>query len=298
MGHVGEQWYAELDGLVAEFEQRWNIIVGDELGGGTHAFVAEATTRDGQAVVLKIALPKMKGSATGTATQEIEVLLAGQGRGYVTVFAHDTDHRALLMERLGADLEDTVPDVDDQIEIICSTLCPGAPPPTGLHLTTGAEKALWLHRFVEDEWNSLGRPCSEAAVRQAQAFADQRAAAHEVASAVLVHGDAHESNLLLAADGSYRLIDPDPMVAEPAVDLSVPIRGWNAALRAGRDPAAAAVARCRRISQLTGVDPQAIWEWGFMERLSTALYTQSVGTAWWPRDAFPVVEACVGVTSV
>ncbi len=99
-------------------------------------------------------------------------------------------------------------------------------------------------------------------------------------------------------DGTYRMIDPDPMVAEPAADLAVPMRDWNAQLRATGDPLAAAISRCQRISDLTGVDPQPIWEWGFMERLSSSLYCQTLGIEDWPRDGYPVVEACVGVTTI
>jgi streptomycin 6-kinase len=36
-------------------------------------------------------------------------------------------------------------------------------------------------------------------------------------------------------------------------------------------------ARARRLSRLTGVDEHAIWQWGFIERVSTGLYALTLG---------------------
>ena len=128
---------------------------------------------------------------------------------------------------------------------------------------SGAEKATLLGEFVEATWRALERPCSERVIRAALAFAANRAAAFDPARAVLVHGDAHAANALLDAAGEYRLIDPDGLFAEPACDLAVPLREWP------REPGARE--RCARLSELTGVAPQPIWEWGYVERVSTGL---------------------------
>ena len=56
---------------------------------------------------------------------------------------------------------------------------------------TGAEKAAWLAQFIATAWEALDRPCSEKAVDTALRYAAERAAAFDPATAVLVHGDAH-----------------------------------------------------------------------------------------------------------
>jgi streptomycin 6-kinase len=66
------------------------------------------------------------------------------------------------------------------------------------------------------------------------------------------------------------------MFAERACDLAVPMREWNADLLAG-DTVTMAQERCALLSRLTGVDPVAIWEWGFLERLSTGLFASQLG---------------------
>ncbi|MDP1793318.1 MAG: aminoglycoside phosphotransferase family protein [Acidimicrobiales bacterium] len=296
LGDVGAGWLENLDEIVNGYATAWGFTIGESLDGGSHAYVAEVVRHDGTPAVFKYALPDMRGA--GDHDKELRTVVAAQGNGYVHVFDYDLDNRAVLMERLGPTLDQSGLSVAEQIEVMCRTLSPWAAAPDGLTIESGAEKAAWLHKNIEQMWNELDRPCSRAAVDQAQLFATQRIAAHDPSKAVLVHGDAHQSNLLLAADGSYRMIDPDPMIAEPAADLAVPMRDWNADLRASGDPAGAAVARCYRISELTGVDPQPIWEWGFMERMSTALYCDTLGIEDWPRDGYPVVEACVGVATV
>lgn len=53
------------------------------------------------------------------------------------------------------------------------------------------------------------------------ACAERRAAAHDDAGSVLCHGDLHELNALQAEDGTFKLVDPEGVVAEPEYDLGV-----------------------------------------------------------------------------
>ena len=131
------------------------------------------------------------------------------------------------------------------------------------------------------QWADLGRPCSRAAAETAIGYAAERAAAFSPQRAVLVHGDGHAGNILLTpgtADGTtgFRLIDPEGLISEPAHDLGVALRDGNEQLLAG-DTAAAAMERCRRVSLQTGVEGDAIWQWAFIERVSTGLFLFSLG---------------------
>ena len=102
--------------------------------------------------------------------------------------------------------------------------------------------------------------------------AGRRAAASDPARAVLVHGDVHQWNALQASDGSFKLVDPDGLLAEREYDLGIVMREDPADLMEG-DP----MARARRLAALTGLDAQAIWEWGVVERVSTGLLATKVG---------------------
>ena len=42
LGTAGRTWLADLDGLIEQLEQEWQITVGAALPGGTQAYVAQA----------------------------------------------------------------------------------------------------------------------------------------------------------------------------------------------------------------------------------------------------------------
>lgn len=57
LGDLGGQWLAGLPTLSEELERRWSITVDEPVTAGTAAFVARVHTADGQAAVLKLAVP-------------------------------------------------------------------------------------------------------------------------------------------------------------------------------------------------------------------------------------------------
>ena len=111
---------------------------------------------------------------------------------------------------------------------------------------------------------------------------------------MLVHGDAHPSNVLEVPDGidhsaspAFKLIDPEGLASEPAHDLGVVLRGWNEDLLAAH-AAAVAFQRCEAVSRRTGVDPESIWQWSYIERVSSGLFLLRLGHQ---AEARPFLEA-------
>jgi streptomycin 6-kinase len=146
-------------------------------------------------------------------------------------------------------------------------------PAPGVDLPTGAEKAAWLAGYIATTWEELDRPCSERAVADALACAERRRAAHDDERAVLVHGDVHEWNALQTIDrSSYKLVDPDGLLAEPEYDLGIVMREDAVELLADADPHD----RANFLARRTGCDPVAIWEWGVVERVSTGLLATKI----------------------
>lgn len=277
-GAQGKQWLASLDERVRQLTVQWELAVGPLLSGGSESLVAPVQVGQGRAAVLKIGLPGSADLAT-----EAKVFRLAAGRGYAELLAYDPAHNALLLERLGPALRDTVSAVDDQLQGLCRTLQEAWLPLAEPHgLMTGAEKAQWLAAFIQEQWQALGKPCAKLLIDQALAFCEERAAAHNPANAVLVHGDAHANNALLATDvqanGPFRckFVDPDGLFAEKACDLAVPMRDWSAALLAG-DTLRLSRDRCALLAVLTGVDERAIWQWGLMECVSTGLHMLEIG---------------------
>jgi streptomycin 6-kinase len=165
-----------------------------------------------------------------------------------------------------------------------------APRPAGLMVTPDDEKAGELFRLVSRLWEELGHPCSERVVNEALRYAERRAAAFDLERCVVVHGDPHPWNALqvlaprVGAEAGFVFVDPVGFLADPAYDLGVVLRDWSQQLLAAGDAgAAAALARryCALLSAQTGIAETPIWEWGFLERVSSGLYCLELGIEEW-----------------
>jgi streptomycin 6-kinase len=142
----------------------------------------------------------------------------------------------MLLERLGPQLQEPGLPQDGQIEIICRTLHEAwMPIPNGPPLTTAAEKAVELAQIIESNWSTLGSLCSERTIDLALSYAERRRLAFDPAQSVLVHGDAHQWNLLRVpgSAGGFKFIYPDGLFAERAFDLAIPMREWGSVLPDG-----------------------------------------------------------------
>ena len=276
LGDEGRAWLSALPDLVAELESRWSVRVHRSLGGGTSAFVGAARTADGRPVVLKLAVPEVH---TG---DEIATLARAAGRGYVQLLAHDRGRRAMLLEALGPALvrSDLVP--ERQLETLCRLLRTAwtVPPPES---GEPHDRAPGLEELVGRLWEQLGGPVDVRVRDQAVRCARRRSAAFDPAWCVLVHGDAAAANALQVrtarpgAETGYVFVDPDGYLGDPAYDLGVALRDWCPELLAASDPSGLARRYCRTLAAHSGHDEDAIWEWGYLERVSTGLYCLAMG---------------------
>lgn len=301
LGESGQRWLDGLPGLVASLESEWKIECGRALAGGNWAYVAEATTRDGGAAVLKLAIPP---GIDGPDRQERRALGMMDGDPYAALLNFDDSRGSMLLERLGRPLGDLGWLTGRQIAAITTTVSRGWRPVTGGGLQNGSAKAAWLADFVARTWETLGRPCSEACVSQALDYASNRERAVRAAQPVLVHGDAHPWNVLEVpgrasgnnAEPRFRLIDPEGLASEPAHDLGVVLRGWNEELLES-NTAQLAFERCAVVGGFTGVDCEAIWHWSYIERVSSGLVLLSLGREREARAYLDVSDRLAGVTS-
>ncbi|UQT54148.1 aminoglycoside phosphotransferase family protein [Streptomyces durmitorensis] len=281
LGALGERWLAGLPGLIRDLERRWSIEVGRSLPGGSASYVARARIEDGRDAVLKLSLP------TPDFAAQVQTLHLARGHGYAKLLAHDLDRHAMLQEALGPSMDRLGLDPWRQIKTLCAMLqsawrVPRAP---GLSVDPSQEKALALGELVGRLWEGLGRPCSERVVAQALTYAERRAAAFDPGRCVVVHGDPHPGNALRVtaprpgAEAGFVFVDPDGFLADPAYDLGVVLRDWCGELRGMDAASAVGLVRsyCAQLSERTGVDQRAVWEWGFLERVSTGLYVLDFG---------------------
>jgi streptomycin 6-kinase len=264
-GHAA--WLDELPTLVESLARDWSLSIGATLHGGHAAFVAEATTSRGTRAVLKVGVPGDRRHLRCEAT----VLRLADGDGCAQLLRHDLDRDALLLERLGSAMYEVVADPATRHDMLCD-LATRLWRPVGddTDLPTGADRAHACAEAIPRLWQLTGRPCSQPTIDDAMECAERRCGAHDDQIAVLVHGDIHDANSLVAADGTFKLIDPDGARAEPACDLGT-------ILRCNPDLGDDLRARADRLALRTGVDATAIWEWGTIYRVIGGLHSRRIG---------------------
>ena len=315
LGEAGRAWVADLPRVLDELAGRWGLELGRGLPGGSASYVVGVTTTDGEQRVLKVPTPDLA-SQTGV----VRALTAADGRGHVRLHAHDPATGALLLERLGEQLERTPLPPEDKITVLCDTLAlawtvdlaepPGHSGNVGRLGVEGAEraglsgrirplgedaavdKAADLAVLVRDLDEGLGRPTDPAVLRTALDHA--QALAGWTGPTVVVHGDPHPANALRAPDGrgsGWVLVDPDGFRCDPAYDAGVVLRDWSTHLR-GTDARRTLRAWTVLVADRTGLDVERIWAWAFLERVSTGLFVSSLGA---DRLGRPFLESARGL---
>lgn len=259
-------WLDTLGALVEDLAAEWGLTVGDVHDGGTEAFVAAASLRDGTPAVLKLLVPRGEAAA-----KEITVLRLVGADGCVRLLRHDTDRGALLLEGLGPSMHELGVPFEERLPALADLACRVCRPAPDCGLPTGAEKALWLAEHIQRQWEDLDRPVSERVVEHALDCAERRRLAHDDERAVLVHGDIHQWNALRSGAG-WALVDPDGLLAEPEYDLGILMREDPVELLAGGP-----WDRAHLLAERCGCDATAIWEWGVVERVSTGLLATAIG---------------------
>lgn len=275
-GAPGEMWLANLDDMVADLERKWNISVGETLYGGSHAFVALADGWNREQYVLKIDMPENLG---GEFERSMATLRIADGHGYAKLYAYDNERKACLLERLGKPLSKMGYSVSEQLRIICGALQKSwIIPAENVDFPDGDDSIAWFREFIGETWEKLNHPCSRKVKERAFSYLRSREEAMNPAEFVLIHGDAHNGNTLseLSGDG-FKLIDPDGIFYEKAYDLGVLMREWIEEYE--EEPLKSGKERCRYLHDLTGVPEKAIWEWGFLQTVSTAFVLLQIGQA-------------------
>ncbi|MEV4412336.1 aminoglycoside phosphotransferase family protein [Catellatospora sp. NPDC049609] len=267
-------WLAALPVRVAQVCADWALTPGPALAGGSAALVLRVRREDGSAAVLRLAPP-----GDGFAGQ-VRTLAAADGHGYVRLYAYDADRDAALLEPLGPALAAAGLPPERVLDVMAATLRQAwlVPSPPDAAVPPGTDKASTLIELIEQLWAETGQPCPAAVVDRALDYARRRADAFDPEAAVVCHGDAHPDNALAVlsprpgAESGYVFVDPDGFLCDPGYDLGVVVRGWEDELLAAADPVALLRGWCARLSAATGVDAQVIWEWAFVERVSSGLY--------------------------
>jgi streptomycin 6-kinase len=281
-----QAWLDELDGRVDRLCRDWRLRPIRLLDGGTAALVLQVVDADGRPGALKVSLPGLGFH------DQIELLARADGRGYVRLLRADPAAEVALLELLGPSLAGDAGfragagapgglPAAEQISVLCELLAVAWQVPIRPEDRQPWDNADELAALITRLWTELDRPCPERVVDQALAYTRRRASTDR-SHWVVVHGDPHPGNALhvrARRSGAVRgrvFVDPDGFTADPAYDVGVVLRDWSDLLRPGE---ATGTLRgfCRLAASRTGLSEQAIWEWAYIERVSSGLFITAMG---------------------
>lgn len=244
-------WLDRLPALVEELATAWDLELGPPLGDppAPAGWLAPGRRRgDGAPVMFKATWPHPE------AATEAAGLRHFAGRGAVRLLHADEDRFVLVTElvRPGHDLWAIVDEgeADDVAMAVLRRLW--HPPPLGTTIGTLAAEV--------DTWHLEGDVRRRAA---------DLLASSDPSGDVVVHGDFNPSNVLASEPdgGGWVVIDPKPLVGEPAYDLAQYL-----ANRAPTVAPEALRAYIERLSATAGLDPARVagwaavkavgWSWG------------------------------------
>lgn len=260
--------------------QRWSLTLEGAHLDGAGLPVLDVLVAGAPAVL------KLDGAGTDLA-QQVRVLRAADGRGYVRLLDHAPDLGAALLERLGRPLSDTVPDPVAQTETLCDLLELAWELPADVGQATAPEdKALGLLEILTEE---LAHDGDSGAPRHTEILCRAADLARELARSpapvqVVVHGDPHSLNAL-RRNGSYAFIDPDGFRCEREYDAGVVLRDLMRQIDeldrrerpgAGRRWHASLV---DRVADRLGLDRERVAAWAFVERVTTGVWLRRLGYA-------------------
>lgn len=132
--------------MLAALSAQWGLQLGRVFHGGTAGYVIAARDTSGLDVVLKVAMP-LDDEEIVSYQRSVLVHRLADGRGCARLLAPDDTVSAMLLERLGPNLDELGMPLADLLETVAATLqsfwrAIG----DDVALPAGADKAAWLAR--------------------------------------------------------------------------------------------------------------------------------------------------------
>ena len=268
--------------------ERWDLTVVRAFAEGAGLPVLEVVGRASGPAVLKL------GGHGADLSQQVRVLQAADGRGFVRVLEHDEEQDAVLLEKLGPTLFRTVPDPVEQAAHLAALLpAAWALPTECAEILEPGAKARGLLVLVDGALAVESEPAESGGERPGLGtrHRDVLERARELALAlieepaaelVLVHGDPHAGNALRRGE-EHVLIDPDGFLGEREYDAGVALRDHQQMIDVLERSDGPGAGR-RRHAQLVastaaqlGLEEERVAAWAHLERVTTGIYLHRLG---------------------
>lgn len=255
-------WDAAAAELVATMLSRWHLTPGEAFVGGEAAAVLAVTTRDGEDAVLKVGFPHVEGVFEAVGLEAFGPGLAPR------VLRQDAWTWSLLLERVrpGVPLSRLGLPADETIRMggVLHARLAGMPVPAGVPMLPDLMRPFVVKAEVALPSAGLGPDAGlvSAGLEEYHRLLELNA------GDALLHGDFNPGNVL--SDGAgWKVIDPKPMVGDPAFDLPPLVEELGSGLRYAQSVSAAHVVLA---AEASGCDAGRLTRWGFARASLDAIW--------------------------
>jgi streptomycin 6-kinase len=244
---AGRAWLSSLATTLDSARDRFGLEeLGSPFSGGNVSYVCPAR-RKGRDVVLKLQFSDRESRF------EADALALWNGDGAVMLLDHAPGLGALLLERCRPGLFLADDRNADHVGILAGLLRKLHVRANGPFGTLADEAARWAAGMTAN-WEKAGWPCERRLVDAAVSALTELSA--DRIPEVLLHQDLHGHNVLSAERAPWLVIDPKPLVGDPAFALSPIVRSFEFG-----HSQAQALYRLDRLSEELGVDRERARLW-------------------------------------
>ena len=256
-GEEGTRWLQSLPERIAALAEEWACRIGPALDhGGCVSWVAPVEREDGTQAILKVGIPHDE------ARYEAEALRFLAGQGAARLLRVSDDGFSMLLERClpGTDLWSLGEEEGDAVACAVLRRLWREPPANAPFLPLSDLMAHWadeIPRIATDggyDWELAA---------EAVAFGRELAASQP--QRVFLHGDFHPGNVLAAQREPWLVIDPKPLIGDPAYDLAQWLANRYDAAILTTDPVSLLRRQTERFADNLGLDPARIAGWTFVK---------------------------------
>ncbi len=262
---AGRAWLGRLPAILARCEQRWGLTIGAPFANLSFNYVAPAVRSDGTTVIVKVY------ALSDEFPLQVEALRLFDGHGMVQFLACEMEDAVLLMECLQPGTTLLLVEDDEQATAIAASVMrqmwrpvsAGHPFPTVFDWGRGFTR-------LRKHFGGGSGPFPPRLLEEAETLFAELSAS--MAEPMLLHGDLHHDNILMATRQPWLAIDPKGLVGEPAYETGALLR--NALAQVFSAPQSQCVL-ARRVDQLAEeleLDRVRIHGWGL---------AQGVLSVWW-----------------
>ncbi|MCY7374933.1 MAG: aminoglycoside phosphotransferase family protein [Pyrinomonadaceae bacterium] len=275
-GAAGERWLNDLPHIIEEISENWQIEAAKPFANLSYNFVVPCVCSNGGKAVLKIALPLNNPEIFN----EAKLLQTADGNGAVKLLKFDESRRAILLERLtpGANLKENFRGDESKAVEAAIKVLHGLPknPPQHLEFRRLEE---WFDNFFVKA-NGTKFPCEFQ--NKAHGYYEELSSATN--QKILLHGDLHHENILLATREEFLALDPKGIIGEIGYEIAVFLNNhlwWLASelnLQKKSDDAV------RQFSEAFAVEPPDLNKWAFAQMVLSAWWTFEENGENWQTD--------------